>query len=103
MNATQHAKAILDIVDDVPKKKRVEAMNLCLNNFYDSINNELFKEKKVFDAPDEYYAQLEELTNDLIMSADSENKDEFMKAVTSLRVLLNKPAPRPISSGEALQ
>ena len=95
MNATKHAEQILDILDEAEKKgaNKVEILNMCLNNFFDHVSGDLY-DKKSFEAPDVYYKELEDNAVLLLDSGDADNRQEFMKSITSLRVLLNKPAPR---------
>lgn len=95
MNATLHAKEILDIIDDVKPRQRVKAMNLCLNGFFDSVSEELSVGVEKFKAPDVFYEQLEESVRGMISAADTEDREGFQKNITSLRFLLNMPAPRP--------
>ncbi|MDG1950421.1 MAG: hypothetical protein P8J32_06445 [bacterium] len=104
MNATKHAEQILEILEEAEKKgaNKVKILNMCLNNFFDHVSGDLYN-KKTFDAPDVYYKELEENVNMMLDSGDADNKQEFMKSVTSLRVLLNKPAPRKGTIEEALQ
>ena len=104
MDATKHAEQILDILEKAEKKgvNKVEILNMCLNNFFDYVSGELY-DAKAFEAPDVYYKELESNVNVLLDSGDADNKQEFMKSITSLRVLLNKPAPREETIEEVLQ
>jgi len=104
MDATKHAEQILEILEIAGKKgkDKTKVLNMCLNNFFDHVSGELF-EQKTFEAPDVFYRQLEENTVSMLDAGDADDKQEFMKSVSALRVLLNKPAPREESIEEELQ
>ena len=95
MNTTLHAQEIVDIIESQKgKNRRIKAANLCLNAFWNSVSEGFSVQKEKFEAPDAFYKQLEESIRNMITAADTGDKIEFQKQITSLRFLLNIPNPK---------
>jgi hypothetical protein len=104
MDTTKHSEQILAILSMAEKKKKdkTKILNMCLNNFFDHVSGELFQ-KKTFVAPNTYYKGLEDNVAKMLEAGDTDDKHEFMKSITALRALMNKPAPRETTIEEELQ